>query len=349
MAYILTITAALVKVEELKPVVFREKAFRKLVIRDDYKKIIKAMVQAYKLKQPGFSDIVAGKGRGLAILLHGPPGTGKTLTAGQSIVSPGLFDFLPQDYCNHMFCYRIFHMSHCREVLLTRSRMRSREKQCPLFTIACGDLGTEPEQLEVKLKEVFEYAVTWKAILLLDEADIFLQERNMNDVKRNALVSIFLRELEYFDGILSVCNMPSYKRGAAKQMLQLTTNRPGDIDEAFVSRIHITLGLDSLTREEQRKIWTIFIKDLDISDAGKRSLLVYVTDHFGADNLNGRQIRNTVRTALALAQLGEQHVTAEHLEQVMKIGREYAGYVEKLNKMNPEEYAVALGRRAPGR
>ena len=57
------------------------------------------------------------------------------------------------------------------------------EKQkCALFTISCGDLGTEPEQLEVKLKEVFEYAVTWKAILLLDEADIFLQERDVHDV-----------------------------------------------------------------------------------------------------------------------------------------------------------------------
>ena len=128
----------------------------------------------------------------------------------------------------------------------------------------------------------------------------------------------------------------------------MTTNRPGDIDEAFVSRIHITLGLNSLTREEQRKIWTIFIKDLDLSDAQKRALLVYVTDNFGADKLNGRQIRNTVRTALALAQLGRQQVSAEHLEQVVRIGREYAGYVDSLNRMGSEEYAVALGRRAPG-
>ena len=80
--------------------------------------------------------------------------------------------------------------------------------KCPLFTISCGDLGTEPEQLELKLKEVFEYAVTWKAILLLDEADIFLQERDVHDVKRNALVTIFLRELEYFDGILFVRSLP---------------------------------------------------------------------------------------------------------------------------------------------
>ena len=55
-----------------------------------------------------------------------------------------------------------------------------------------------------------------------------------------------------------------------------------------------------------------------------------------------------MRTALALAQLGRQQVSAEHLEQVVRIGREYAGYVNSLNRMGSEEYAVALGRRAPG-
>ncbi len=82
--FLVTIVAELVKVDDLKPVQFRERAFRRLVIRDDYKRIIKAMVEAYRLEKPGFSDIVSGKGRGLTILLHGPPGTGKTLTAGQS-------------------------------------------------------------------------------------------------------------------------------------------------------------------------------------------------------------------------------------------------------------------------
>ena len=127
----------------------------------------------------------------------------------------------------------------------------------------------------------------------------------------------------------------------------MTTNRPGDIDEAFVSRTHITLGLKSLTREDQRKIWIIFIKDLDVSETEKRALLAYVTENFGVDNLNGRQIRNTMRTALALAQLGKQHVTPEILEQVVSIGREHTKYVDKLNRMGSEEVAVALGRRAP--
>ena len=64
----------LVKVDDLKPVDFREKAFKRLVIKDEYKKMIKAMVQAYMLEQPGFSDLVSGKGRGLTVLIHGPPG-----------------------------------------------------------------------------------------------------------------------------------------------------------------------------------------------------------------------------------------------------------------------------------
>jgi hypothetical protein len=38
--------------------------------------------------------------------------------------------------------------------------------------------------------------------VLLDEADVFLAQRDSTDVQRNALVSIFLRKLEYYQGIL---------------------------------------------------------------------------------------------------------------------------------------------------
>lgn len=240
------------------------------------------------LEQPGFSDIVTGKGRGLTVLLHGPPGTGKTLTA----------------------------------------ECIAEKQQRPLYAVSCGDLGTELLELERRLKEIFSYAVAWKAILLMDEADIFLQERDVHDVRRNALVSIFLRELEYFDGILF-----------------LTTNRPGDIDEAFQSRIHVSIRLRALNTEERRQVWAVFIKEMDLSDKEKRTLLEYVTDHFDADKLNGRQIRNSVRTALALAQLRKERLNAEHLERVVKVAREYSTYMEGLNKMNPDDLASTLGRR----
>lgn len=209
--------------------------------------------------------------------------------------------------------------------------MAEKQKR-PLYTVSCGEIGTEPETVEKRLNEVFNYAVAWGAILLMDEADIFLQERDIHNVKRNALVSIFLRELEYFDGILF-----------------LTTNRPGDIDEAFQSRIHVSIGLKALDAAERRKVWTVFIKELDNSDEEKRALLQHVTEQYDNDKLNGRQIRNSVRTALALAQLKKESLTSDHLDRVVKIGREYSGYMEDLNKMNAEEYAIALGRRAPNR
>jgi AAA+ superfamily predicted ATPase len=283
---------ASVRVDHLRPVQFRDKAFKRLVIKEEYKKMMIAMVEAYMLEQPGFSDIVTGKGRGLVVLLHGPPGVGKTLAA------------------------------EC---------ISERQKR-PLYSVSCGELGTEPMDLERRLKEVFSYAVLWKAILLMDEADIFLHERDTHDVRRSALVSIFLRELEYFDGILF-----------------LTTNRPGDIDEAFQSRIHVSIGLKALNVEERRQVWAVFIRDMALSDKEKRALLEYVTQNFDEDKLNGRQIRNAVRTSLALAQLKREKLNAGHLERVIKIGREFAGYMEDLNKMNAEEYAIALGRRAPAR
>jgi hypothetical protein len=39
-------------------------------------------------------------------------------------------------------------------------------------------------------------------VLLLDEADVFMQSRDSKSLERNKLVAIFLRLLEYFEGIL---------------------------------------------------------------------------------------------------------------------------------------------------
>ena len=42
---LITVSAS-VRVDDLSPVSFREKAFKRLVIKDEYKKLITAMVQA---------------------------------------------------------------------------------------------------------------------------------------------------------------------------------------------------------------------------------------------------------------------------------------------------------------
>ena len=201
----------------------------------------------------------------------------------------------------------------------------------PLYMVTCGDLGTEPDVLERRLSETFEFAVNWNAVLLLDEADIFLHERDVHDLKRNALVSVFLRQLEYFDGVLF-----------------LTTNRPGSLDEAFQCRIHITLGLPELHAESQMKVWAIFVKELKIGEAEKRAILKHVGEDIEKNgNLNGRQIRNAVRTAIAIAAQKKEQVSEQHVKDVLGIGRDFKVYLEQVNRMNQEQRAAAIGTRVP--
>ncbi|KAJ0273818.1 hypothetical protein Brms1b_003481 [Colletotrichum noveboracense] len=51
-------------------------------------------------------------------------------------------------------------------------------------------MGIRAEDIERNLERV----------LTLDEADIFLEKRTTESLKRNALISVFLRILEYYNG-----------------------------------------------------------------------------------------------------------------------------------------------------
>lgn len=100
--------------------------------------------------------------------------------------------------------------------------------------VSAGDLGTDSRYLEAELQKILDICHAWGAILLLDEADVFLEKRNMHDIHRNALVSIFLRQLEYFQGILflttnrvQVCSQPPFL--FSPLFLLRKTNIPADI------------------------------------------------------------------------------------------------------------------------
>ena len=112
----------------------------------------------------------------------------------------------------------------------------------------------------------------WKALLLLDEADVFLEQRSTQDIQRNSLVSVFLRKLEYCEGIMF-----------------LTTNRVSQFDVAILSRIHLMLKYDDLSKEARRKIWEQFIERIGIAQgeikADELNCLVN-------NKLNGRQVSN---------------------------------------------------------
>lgn len=108
--------------------------------------------------------------------------------------------------------------------------------------MSAGELGQDAKVLEEKLSSIFCLAHHWKAILLLDEADVFVQSRSFTNT-HNALVSVFLRILEYYRGIMV-----------------LTTNRVKEIDDAIQSRISVALHYAPLGSDTRRTIWESFLK-----------------------------------------------------------------------------------------
>lgn len=109
----------------------------------------------------------------------------------------------------------------------------------PLYAVHSGRLGTEARKVEENLSEVFELAKRWNCVLLLDEADVFVRARG-DSIEQNAIVAEFLRALEYFDGLLF-----------------MTTNRPGDIDDAIVSRCAAVIEYGPPSQQDAAAIWRV--------------------------------------------------------------------------------------------
>lgn len=209
-------------------------------------------------------DVISGKGNGTFILLHGVPGVGKTALAEAMAQSMGK----------------------------------------PLFTITCGDLGITPSEVEKNLSQIFRLANLWDCVLLLDEVDTFFSERDRTDLVRTSIVAVFLRILEYYDGILF-----------------LTTNRIGTLDEAFRSRIQTTLYFPPLDYSQTMAIYKMNIERLrkidKIRQAEKgqaamtiheESIMDFAEQNFrrqeqqGPDSIwSGRQIKDAFQSADSLA------------------------------------------------
>ncbi|KAM0170078.1 hypothetical protein ACHAPF_009375 [Botrytis cinerea] len=137
------------------------------------------------------------------------------------------------------------------------------QMQFPLYMLSAGDLGTESQDFESNLRSVLQMATCWNAALLLDECDVFLEARTSKPLERNKIVSIFLLTLEYYEGILF-----------------MTTNR----------------DLDKNAREKTWKNFLSFegheqyhqITDIEV-------------EKLADSNINGRQVKNVLKTAKLLA------------------------------------------------
>jgi SpoVK/Ycf46/Vps4 family AAA+-type ATPase len=137
----------------VKEIKWQNDAFDRLVLPENQKELILGFTQSQQEHRAEFDDVIEGKGRGMIILLCGPPGVGKTLTA-ESVAE---------------------------------------EMKVPLYMMSAGDLGLDPRRIETKLHDILAMCTRWHSVLLLDEADVFLEERSLHELERNKLVSIFLR------------------------------------------------------------------------------------------------------------------------------------------------------------
>jgi len=178
-------------------------------------------------------DIVEGKSGGTTVLCAGPAGVGKTLTA----------------------------------------EVYSEIIKRPLYRVHSGQLGLSVNEMEKALKDVLTRAQRWGAVMLIDEADVYIQRRD-NNIAMNAVVGVFLRVLEYFNGLLF-----------------LTTNRVDDIDEAIVSRCIALIKYYPPDREARRQIWQVMIQQFDI--AIEPALVEQLIDIF--PDATGRDIKGLAK------------------------------------------------------
>ncbi|KAF7137091.1 hypothetical protein CNMCM5793_007104 [Aspergillus hiratsukae] len=228
-----------------------------------------------------FDDVIKGKGRGINILLHGPTGVGKTFTVEATA---------------EWFKLPLYSISAAE------------------LTIDHGDLYA----LEGRLDSIFKVAKHFNAVLLLDEADAFMEQRTSYLDEHNRLLTVFLRNLEYYEVILF-----------------LTSNRAIKFDDAILSRIHLKIKYGDLTMETRREIWKHFLSKAHTPE-GPSSIEGEDLYRLESLRLNGHQIKNLTSVAHALATFDGRRMSYEHLEMAAKSNEKFAdefGESEHLKKM----------------
>ncbi|KAL9005183.1 MAG: hypothetical protein Q9188_002019 [Gyalolechia gomerana] len=295
-------------IDDVRPLERHNDGFENLILPQGVARLVESLVRTHDPQNmPSFTDseyeehhvdLVRGKGKGLVVLLHGAPGVGKTSTAE----------------CVADYTHR------------------------PLFPITCGDIGETSKEVEHNLEQNFSLAHRWGCVLLLDEADVFLQARDRENMRRNSVVSVFLRVLEFYSGILF-----------------LTTNKVGHFDEAFKSRIHVSLYYPVLDKRSTLKIWKM---NLDRLAKSKKPLEVeteeiyeYARKHYrslhkqGKTTWNGRQIKNAFQTAIALADFdanknqGKPVLSLEHFKIVAQVSKDFDDYLFQVYGGNEADLA----------
>lgn len=232
-----------------------------VVLEKEKKDLIRAaisQVDHYKLifEEWGFDEVFE-KGTAIAVLMWGPPGTGKTIMAQAMANELGL----------------------------------------KLDIIQSGEIwSSEPGEAERTIKRKFEEAEKKGNLLLFDECDSLIADRNEVGMILGAQINALLTGLENFRGV--VC---------------FTTNRLGTMDPAFERRVSVKVEFPFPHQEQRLKIWKLLIptkapinKDVDFT----------ALSHYP---IAGGNIKNVILNAARMAAFnGRKDINAECFESAVE-------------------------------
>jgi AAA+ superfamily predicted ATPase len=176
-----------------------------------------------------------------------------------------------------------------------------------LFNISTGELGSYQHYIEIELKRLLTYASTFQAIVLIDEADVFLEARTSgpsDQLEQNAMVAVFLRQLEYFQGIVF-----------------LTSNRVSVFDAAIKSRIHLALQYSPPAQDIRRLLWRKHLASVPAEELGLD--IEEALNKMQGAKMNGREISNSITTARTLAMSEGAKLRLEDLETIVLVWGEF--------------------------
>jgi SpoVK/Ycf46/Vps4 family AAA+-type ATPase len=287
-------------IDGISMIQFISSAFDTLVMNEDIKNTLLTLTEHYIKQARGSqaaaltnADPLPNKGKGCIVLLHGPPGTGKTLTV-ESLAE---------------------------------------KLECPLWQLSVPTISERKEELETNLLRTFAIAASWRAILVLDEADVYLASRKYSPLSSNvhgtnAMTGIFLRVLEYYTGILF-----------------LTTNMIESMEPAIYSRMSLFVKYEEFSMENRKQLWVNCLNRIGFQNPSQE-----FWEHVLPKKFNGRIIRNIIQNAQVLAQSKGASVSEEHLLtafDVMATPSTMNHLIQSEDKPDPKQASTTISTHAP--
>ncbi|KAK8043796.1 AAA family ATPase [Apiospora phragmitis] len=301
-------------VDLIRPTNWNKGSFDRLVLPGEPKNLIKGLVIVHKRKVDKASmqiqkktkqdDIIAGKGSGLIMLLHGGPGTGKTLTAGKSSkISSQVSMHSP------LLNYKANYVAELAEI--------------PLYSVTCGDIGTNPEAVEKYLNTVMHLGRKWNC--------------GSAPAGRGRRVP---------GGAVPI------RPGPQQPRLRLPPHAG--------SRIQLALHYRPLDGPSRRKIWHNFLHmmrenqkieedDDDDDDDGEQQQqaddavdfddIVAHMDELAAYEMNGRQIRNSLATARQLAVFERETLDWDRIKNAIEVAGDFNNYIKEVHGHIDEQWS----------